>query len=414
MKFYTGDEAGLIKEINVPLITTFSPLDLKRKQKHQDDEHKEDPKTDNEAQNSKVSMRAWGSIDKDSTVQCMEFVTYKAEEHMVIARRNGLVQFVSLQDGKVVREIRESTVFAKNGAKFVGLYANERETITCTDMGTLTITPHDSNTNPSYFDLGSNICKMRIHPSHPHLMAVGGKEHELTLYDLRALCEGKVVENADDKKEKAKYERKKEKEKGIIWKAKNVKNDFLDLRVPVWIVDLQFVSSDGNKIAIATQYHQIRVYDIQVARRPILNVEIGEHPFLSLGVNKNYSELVCSDTATNVYSISLQDLKITGQYKGFSGAASQVITFTNSDNSKSYVATVGHDRFLRVHEFGGMRRLVRKVYLKQRMTCLLAKMEEETQDKNEPSGDEEDEELWENMDKVVGDRNKRKKRLKKE
>lgn len=31
----------------------------------------------------------------------------------------------------------------------------------------------------------------------------------------------------------------------------------LDLRVPVWIQDLQFLNEEGTRIATATHYHQV-------------------------------------------------------------------------------------------------------------------------------------------------------------
>jgi len=36
-----------------------------------------------------------------------------------------------------------------------------------------------------------------------------------------------------------------------------VRNDFLDMRVPVWIKDLGFLSDAPHKIAVATEYHQV-------------------------------------------------------------------------------------------------------------------------------------------------------------
>lgn len=41
------------------------------------------------------------------------------------------------------------------------------------------------------------------------------------------------------------------------------------------------------------------------------------------------------------------------------------------DKKSSSLVTVGMDRFLRVHEMNATRKLAHKIYLKQRLTCVL-------------------------------------------
>ena len=44
----------------------------------------------------------------------------------------------------------------------------------------------------------------------------------------------------------------------MVWRAKNVKNDFLDMRVPVWITDLQFLNDDDvSKLVTGTRHYQV-------------------------------------------------------------------------------------------------------------------------------------------------------------
>jgi WD40 repeat protein len=63
-------------------------------------------------------------------------------------------------------------------------------------------------------------------------LAYGGKENELQLFDL-----------ATEK---------------VEWTAKNVPQNFLDLRLPVWVTDIQFLrNSNDRKIAICTAYGQV-------------------------------------------------------------------------------------------------------------------------------------------------------------
>jgi ribosome biogenesis protein NSA1 len=64
----------------------------------------------------------------------------------------------------------------------------------------------------------------------------------------------------------------------------------VDLRQPVWIKDLVFLSNDGCKLAVGTAYHQLRLYDIKKKRRPIRQLRIGdEYPIRSLAINSQYT-----------------------------------------------------------------------------------------------------------------------------
>ncbi|CAG8781727.1 15413_t:CDS:2, partial [Acaulospora morrowiae] len=139
---------------------------------------------------------------------------------------------------------------------------------------------------------------------------------------------------------------KNKKETGLVWSAKNVRNDFLDLRVPVWITDLQFISdSDTTKLVIGSKYHQIRIYDTKVKRRPVLDFSIGDHPVVSLIVG-DPNQIIFSDTVGNVSSVDVRTGKTIGQFKGFSGT----ITNMAVNTAPPSLVTVGMDRFLRVHE----------------------------------------------------------------
>src|SRR6185437_3461088 len=53
-----------------------------------------------------------------------------------------------------------------------------------------------------------------------------------------------------------------------IWQAKNVRNDSLGLRVPVWVTDVKTLP-DGRLLS-GTAAGRVRVYDARAARRPIM------------------------------------------------------------------------------------------------------------------------------------------------
>ncbi len=63
--------------------------------------------------------------------------------------------------------------------------------------------------------------------------------------------------------------------------------DKLQLRVPVWIRDLQFYHAEPHKLMVGTSYHQLRVYDTKAQRRPVLDLSLAEFksPFTSLALS---------------------------------------------------------------------------------------------------------------------------------
>lgn len=77
---------------------------------------------------------------------------------------------------------------------------------------------------------GPNLHRMRQSNSQKEIIATGGLENPLKLFDV-------------------------EKEKQIFV-AKNVKNDSLELRVPVWISDIGFFP-DSSKLITSSKYGHV-------------------------------------------------------------------------------------------------------------------------------------------------------------
>lgn len=44
-----------------------------------------------------------------------------------------------------------------------------------------------------------------------------------------------------------------------IYDHLKVKNDFLDLQVPIWVTDFQFLPDDSTKILVATGISKVRL-----------------------------------------------------------------------------------------------------------------------------------------------------------
>ena len=162
-----------------------------------------------------------------------------------------------------------------------------------------------------------------------------------------------------------------------------VRHDYLDLRVPIAITEIQWRNSDDATIVTGTLHHQIRKYSTKQQRRPVFDGSFGEHPIKALALNSLGNEAVASDTTGGLFSVDLGSGKVTGRFNGVSGAVSQVYRCIKSD----HVVTIGVDRKLRIFEANNQRRIKKEVYLKQRLQCM-AVTESDDEDDSEESHSE--------------------------
>ncbi|RIA86705.1 WD40-repeat-containing domain protein [Glomus cerebriforme] len=340
MKIFTGDEAGLIKSITIS-------------EKSKDNI-------------SSPIVKIWGKIDRSKSIQLMY---YTANKKLVVARKNGQINIHDPNEGKMCQEFFETQVVGghKSSARFhVGdVYRQGYRTSSATGT-TLTLVP--------------DLCRLRVHSKEHHIFACGGRERELSVWDINAYKEGTCF---------MKTQKEKESKAGLVWMSKNVSHDYLDLRVPVWITDLQFLNDqETTKL--------IRIYDTKVKRRPVSDFNIGDNPVVSLIVGRNSNEIFFTDTIGNVFSVDMRTGKILGQFKGFAGSVTSLAVATES----SLLATVAMDRFLRIHEIGASRKLINKVYLKQRLTYMVVDESEGDNKQELEKYDSEEEKIWENMEEV--------------
>ncbi|KAG2236567.1 hypothetical protein INT48_000867 [Thamnidium elegans] len=419
MKYFTGDESGLIKWISFPPKVVE---DKRRKRVKTEDEEAEKKKPALEP-----LMGSFGKVDKEEQVQKLSWATLDNEKLLLVARKSGKIQFMSPETGQIVKEFTNKYVGPKEDqGKFVGLFIHDNHLCICTSTGDLSYTPLNSKKTETITinNLGPDLEIMRGHPTQTHIFAIGGKERDLCIYDIKALVKSKAEQDTLDaagpNKNTSLHKKKSNKSVGLIFQAKNVPNDFLDLQQPIWIHDLQFMNAEATKVAVGTHYHQFRLYETKASRRPTVNVEIGKHPIKVLSVGSDFDHVLFADTMSVVGMIDINTGKRSSQFKGFSGAATDLLMVPtpkfDDDNEeqqrvKRFVASTSLDRFMRVHENSTVyRNIENKAYLKQRLTCVVVDEEFEypvPKVKTAQEQEEEEEEaLWKSMD-VTEDRKRK-------
>uniref|UniRef100_A0A9L0IQD3 WD repeat-containing protein 74 n=1 Tax=Equus asinus TaxID=9793 RepID=A0A9L0IQD3_EQUAS len=292
---------------------------------------------------------------------------------------------------------------------FRGLAQVDGTLITCVDSGILRVW-HDNDKEASSDPLlelrvGPGVCRMRQDPAHPHVVATGGKENALKVWDLQGSEEP-------------------------VFRAKNVRNDWLDLRVPIWDQDIQFLP-ESQKLVTCTGYHQVRVYDpASPQRRPVLEATYGEYPLTAMTLTPGGNSVIVGNTHGQLAEIDLRQGRLLGCLKGLAGS----VRGLQCHPSKPLLASCGLDRILRVHRIRNPRGLEHKVraccllfppfmflfqhawllktphllqvYLKSQLNCLLLSgrdnWEDEPQEPQEPKKvppeDTETDELWASLE----------------
>ncbi|XP_008557103.2 WD repeat-containing protein 74 [Microplitis demolitor] len=185
---------------------------------------------------------------------------------------------------------------------------------------------------------------MRHSKSNRNIIATGGKEHPLQLFDLE-----------QDK---------------VTFKEKNVRHDWLEMRVPVWVSDIGFLPN-SSKIAVCSRYGYVRLYDPLVQKRPVLNVLVKDEALTTLAIAPKENHVVVGSGKGIMNLVDLRNPgKILNTYKGFVGGITAISCPTNNP----YIVSVGLDRYLRVHDLN-TKELLQKVYLTSRLSSMVLRSE---------------------------------------
>ncbi|XP_056657565.1 WD repeat-containing protein 74 isoform X4 [Monodelphis domestica] len=226
--------------------------------------------------------------------------------------------------------------------------------------------------------VGPSVCKMRQDPDRPHIVATGGKENSLKVWDLQGSSQEP------------------------IFRAKNVRNDWLNLRVPIWDQDIQFLP-DSQKIVTCTGHHQVRVYDLaSPQRRPVLEATYGEYPLMAMTLTPGGNSVVVGNTHGQLAEIDIRQGRLVCCLKGLAGS----VRGLQCHPTQPILASCGLDRVLRVHRLREPRGLEHKVYLKSRLNCLLLSGRDNWEDEPQepapgPPEETETDELWASLEPVV-------------
>jgi len=336
MNVLTADETGLLKHVDVE---------------------------------KKSVLSSFGVQSRSQGINHMDWVDpFDETRGIICACDDASIKFI--RDFELVDAMRVDSI--SEGCSGIELFENRL--FTCSTSGSFQVFNFDDSKEHAFgkdivkeFHVGNGISRMR-RSGVSGLFGTGGKDNEMTLWDV----DGKAV-----------------------FRAKNVPHDFLEMKVPVWVTDFCFFPVDGTRkslsggipelVVACTAFSQLRVYDTRAQRRPVKDAKFGSAAGLhenssstsSLHMNRVISvsdhTVVVADAGGMVYGVDIRTMKEVSRYKLFAGSVRSIVKHP----TLPYIASVGLDRHLLVHNID-TKQLLSKVYLKQRLSCVLFSAEEGT------------------------------------
>ncbi|ODQ51480.1 hypothetical protein SAICODRAFT_20505 [Saitoella complicata NRRL Y-17804] len=387
MKVYTSDELGQLKAIEFTRGTITS-----------------DPDTPKPTINILIKPTK-------VPIQRLTACTYNdAIDTPVIGLPGGIVKVVDKETGEILQEWKDARVQDETD-KCIGLAYAHGHIISCTASGYFTARSltSDAAEVTTTHTLPAPLSFLRTHPTEAGTIIFGGKDRDVEIW---ARQQGEKKKD-DDTKPFAGLKQ--------VFKAKNVKNDELDLTVPIWPTDAVFLpTSDsapeekpqsGNryartppngptyKFATITRFRHIRLYSTPLARRPLWSTQLGPQPLhsLTLHPSKPDDEVIFADNHSRITSFSLSTRLSTGSYLRPTGAPMGL------ECKGRVVASVGLDRYLWVWD-ARTREVLGKVFLKVKPTAVWVVDDEDVGDGVKVESEDEDEDgegdVWEGLEEV--------------
>lgn len=191
-----------------------------------------------------------------------------------------------------------------------------------------------------------SLARLRKVPGSTNLIATGGKESDLQLWDLNKI---------DD---------------GPVFRAKNVAMDSLELRVPVWITDFCFPdNASSDKIATVTRYGHVRLYDCKSGqRRPVMSIDWPDQVLTATASTPSSDEILVASASGQIaqFDIRMSHKGMRKKYRGCTGG----IRSLKCHPTQNVFAAVGLDRFLRIYDVN-QSKPIQKMYLKSKLNHVL-------------------------------------------
>ncbi|XP_063900748.1 WD repeat-containing protein 74-like [Zophobas morio] len=346
MKVFTGDSIGLLKGIC---------LEKKR------------------------VVSTWRNLNRQKAIEKLSWGNVNEQKEILVATSDKTVEIIDVEDGNVVSTLKDYT----HNGNFISIEGIESYIVTASSDGVIRYVNYapDESKETCKKNFNASVSCVHTSPANKSIIAIGGREFDLHLYDLTS-----------DKP---------------LFKAKNISNDSVDLRCPVWVNRLIFLNDSGYHVAVGTGYHEIRRYDTRAQRKPVQRVNFGDLPITAIS-KLSEDKIIAGNSGGYMRTVEFRSkskVLLTTRFRGSLGSIRAIAKHPELP----YVVSAGLDRHLSLYSQANGRPLER-IYLKQRLNDILFSSEgrllvesnggpEELLQKT--FEEEEREELWNSMEKLV-------------
>ena len=171
----------------------------------------------------------------------------------------------------------------------------------------------------------------------------------------------------------------------IDFTAKNLPNDELSLKIPIYDSDLIEIQNNPRLFYVSTGYGEIRMYDKKASSKPILNSKILKNKINKITLCKNDNYLIIGDTKGNCHMLDIRkNFNICKNFKGNNGSIRIIL------NCKEYNSAIigGFDRYIKWYDYEN--NINDQVFVKNRLTSgIIVDIEEKMEtEENEIENDE--------------------------
>lgn len=340
---------------------------------------------------TKVTSTTYASEGKTRYVQRMAKVP--DSQLVVTARSDGSVQVYDISsEYKCTKQWPAGTTCQLKDDRIVALSVlstNEKVLVTSQTGRITKLDLSEKEEKAEVWNVKGPLETLAVHPKYESTFIVAGQERESEVFEFQDEVESES-ETQVIKKVKS------------MWQARNVKENKLHLRVPVWIKHVQFHADshlDHYQFSVVTKSGKLRKYNSKEGRRPRQEFDVASNSLSTVYMGS--SKLAVSDVKTSTVLFDLENNKVQGNLKGFNGSVS-AITATPDE---TLIALGGLDRYLKVYE-SSTRKIVGNVFTNGLISqVLILDSEDEPESLSKRVREDEDEEedadeLWKKLKTV--------------
>ncbi|KAM3958650.1 LOW QUALITY PROTEIN: WD repeat domain 74 lethal (2) k09848 [Aphomia sociella] len=284
------------------------------------------------------------SLQKDDTVTCMVWGNLEQTEVM-LGRKNQQIQIYNTEQGTITKSY---TADFSTGHP-VGVGRCKRKYIAALSDGVVKIW---SKKVELTVETGK-MDRMRVCDDEPTLFATGGEENDLKIWQIG--------------------------EPAPVFAAKNLPNDWLQLRRPIWVSDLTFLPGEGELAAVCSRHGYVRLYDTRAQRRPVCNVDFNAMAAVCIAPSFDERNVLVGFGRGQLHQVDLRKGRPDKGFKGAAGAITDVLAVPG----ERLIISTSLDRHLRIHQYDN-KELVYKQYLTSKLSNVLVQTARSTPLMNEP------------------------------